>query len=178
MTMSFQNTQWFPTLQRGLPSAAQDTLPNTIAAAWLLLIDGNALLEDFEGAAGTVELTDVLKLRLVELFVEIDLTLDGSGDVDELHFLPLALDFGLHALAHLDGKDISALVALGASETDPHARLQALWDTILDAFPGEVPNPLLADGQGDVLRALQNWSRLCRAAEVDDAFLAPLVQAV
>ncbi|WP_227270856.1 DUF6031 family protein [Roseobacter weihaiensis] len=178
MTLAENDVQWFPVLQRALPAAAQDALPRTIAAAWLLLIDGNALLEDFEGAAGEADLTEVLKLRLAELFVEIDLTLDGANDVDELHFLPLALDFGLHTLGHLDGDKLIALLQFGADESDPHARLLPIWENILDAFPGEVPNPLLADGQGDVLRALQNWSRLCRAAEVDDSFLAPLVQAV
>ena len=153
-------------------------LPNVIAVAWLLLIDGNALLEDFEGAVGEQDLIDLLKVRLIELFVEIDLTLEGAGEIDDIHFLPLALDHGLHAMAHLEGGALCDLVAPGLHEQDPHARLQAIWDAVLAAFPGEVPNPLLADGQGDVLRALQNWSRLCRAADVDDGFLVPLVQAV
>lgn len=178
MTMAQHNITWFPALLRGLASPAQQTLQSTIQTAWLLLIDGNALIEDFEGAAGEKDLVDVLKLRFVELLVEIDFALDGHDGAEEYHFLPTALDSGLHALGHVDGAAIQELLKLGVTETDPHARLQVIWEAIVAAFPGDLPNPLLADGQGDVLRALQNWSRLCRAAEVDDSFLGPLVQAV
>lgn len=169
---------WFPNLNSGLPQPVQTHIEALITAAWKLAVDGRALVEDVEGGEGEQPLVAVLKLRMAEFLVQIDLILRGLVEVDDDHLLSLALEHGLSEVARIDGSELAQVLALGAVDDMPFARISALWNDLLAAFPGEVPNPLRADGQGPILRALRSWSKLCRAARVDDAFLTPLIKAI
>jgi hypothetical protein len=169
---------WFPNLSAGLPSPIATHVEALITAGWTLAIDGRALIEDFEGGAEESSLIDILKLKLIEFLLDIDLILRGVTSIDEEHLLPLALERGLSEVAKLDGAGLVAVVGLDANDDHPNERIHDLWNELLAAFPGEVPNPLLADGQGPLLRALRNWSKLCRAADVTDTFLTKLVKAI
>jgi hypothetical protein len=169
---------WFPNLSAGLPAPAASHAEALINAAWKLAVDGRALIEDFEGGADEPALVGVLKLKLIELIIEIDLNLRGVPGLNEDHLLPLALQRGLSEVALLDGAALVAAIDFGADLQRPDEHIGELWDRLLEAFPGEVPNPLLADGQGPLLRALRNWSKLCRVGQVDDAFLTKLIKAI
>ena len=172
--MTTPDITWFPDFAVGLPSANPAQLDALITAAWKLAIDGRALAEDLEGGADVPSLVAVLKLKLAELLQEIDLDLVAAPDIAEDHLLPLALQRGLAAVAHLDGATLAAVLGLDGRATD----LAAVWTALLDGFPGDVPNPLAPDGQGPALRALRAWSKLCKATERDDAFLKPLIKAI
>jgi hypothetical protein len=169
---------WFPNLSAGLPAPAASHVETLINVAWKLAIDGRALIEDFEGGAGEPALVDVLKLKLIEFLIEIDLNLRGITSLDEDHLLPLALQRGLSEVALLDGAALVAAIGFDGDLQRPDEHVSELWDQLLAAFPGQVPNPLLADGQGPLLRALRNWSKLCRLSQVDDAFLTKLIKAI
>ncbi len=169
---------WFPNLSGGLPFPADTHVEALVTAAWMLAIDGRALIEDFEGGAEEPFLIDTLKFKLIEFLLDIDLTLRGVTNIDEDHLLPLALERGLSEVARLDGAGLAAAVGLDADDDCPSQRIHDLWSELLAAFPAEVPNPLLADGQGPLLRALRNWSKLCRAAEVTETFLTKLIRAI
>ncbi|MCZ0970607.1 DUF6031 family protein [Streptomyces albulus] len=55
--------------------------------------------------------------------------------------------------------------------------IHALWERMLAAFPGELPDRLVAEGQRDMLRTLRVWTRLARSAGLDIGFLAPFMKA-
>jgi hypothetical protein len=169
---------WFPNLSAGLPFPIATHVEALVTAAWTLAIDGRALIEDFEGGAEESFLIDTLKLKLIEFLLDLDLILRGVTNIDEEHLLPLALERGLSEVARLDGAGLVAAIGLGANDDYPNERIHDLWSELLAAFPAEVPNPLLADGQGPLLRALRNWSKFCRAAEVTDTFLTKLIKAI
>jgi hypothetical protein len=169
---------WFPNLEAGLPAPALSHVEAFITTAWKLVIDGRALVEDFEGGAGQPDLVACLRLKLIDLLMELDLELRGVNDMNEDHLLPLALQRGLSEVALLDGPALVAAVGLDADCHEAREHIDKLWERLLAAFPGELPNPLLSDGQGPLLRALRNWSKLCRLGQVDDAFLTKLVKAI
>ena len=176
--METPRIDWMPAVAAGLPLSTTPALEALVTTAWKLAIDGRALVEDFEGAEHA-DLVTVLKLKFLELLADIDLDLRGTGEIEEEHLLPLALEHGLGELARLPGAEVAeALGICEAEEPHPYARIEVEWAALLEAFPGEVPDPLASDGQGPALRALRAWSKLCRKTGVDDAFLIPLMKAV
>lgn len=172
------DVSWFPNLTAGLPAPAHSHVEAIITTAWKLAIDGRALIEDFEGGADQPDLVVALKLKLVDLLMELDLNLRGVDNIEEDHLLPLALQRGLSEIAALDGAELIAAIGLDAEHQPDCRPVNELWESLLAAFPGELPNPLLADGQGPLLRALRSWSKLCRLGKIDDAFLTKLVKAI
>jgi hypothetical protein len=178
MRTSATEISWFPNLQAGLPAPARSHVEAFIVTAWKLVIDGRALLEDFDGGASQPDLVACLKLKLVDLLMELDLELRGVNNMDDDHLLPLAMQRGLSEVALIDGPGLIAAVGLDADRDEVREHVGKLWERLLAAFPGELPNPLLSDGQGPLLRALRNWSKLCRLGQVDDAFLTKLVKAI
>jgi hypothetical protein len=174
MMMPAESAVWFPDLSSGIPHRAVPYLQAIISTAWKLAIDGRALAEDMEGGADEPALLAVLKLKMAELLLEIDLDLRGLGQLDEDHMLPLALERGLSETARISGPELIEALGLAGGQAD----MARLWEEILQAFPGEVPNPLAPEGQGPALRALRAWTKACKAAGVDDAFLVPLIKAI
>jgi hypothetical protein len=169
--------EWFPAIAKGEPYPTEPRIRSLITAVWKLAIDGRALIEDMEGAAGEPQLAAVLKLNFLELLLEIDLELAGSAAIEEEHLLPLALERGLFNIARLEGSRVVDGV-IGDIQTASTDTVMESWAHLLAAFPGEIPNPLLADGQGPLLRSLRNWSKLCRECQIREEFLTPLIKAI
>ncbi|WP_055480121.1 DUF6031 family protein [Sphaerimonospora mesophila] len=160
---------------RGLPGA--QAVEAWATAAWLLAVEGRAYLEDLEGGADQPLLRRVVRIKLLELLYDIDTRLSGTVTIAEEHRLALALEYGLHDLASLDGESLVEVFALAPDDPD-HADglVPQLWERLCAAFPGELPDPLKASGQREILRALRNWSKLCTAAGTEAAFLEPFLK--
>ncbi len=119
--------------------------------------------------------------KLLELLYDIDTRLSGAVPLAEEHQLALALEYGLHDLAELDGPRLVDVFALAADEPDDakapdDGLVPELWERLCAAFPGELPDPLKPSGQREILRALRSWSKLCTAAGTDAAFLEPFLK--
>jgi hypothetical protein len=169
----------FPSARAGRGLPADRAVQAWVTAAWLLAVEGRAYLEDLAGGTDQPQLRQVVRLRLLELLLDIDCRLAGSVPLDEGHRLAVALEYGLHELAELDGADLVGLFALDGEFGAAHegdGQVRALWDRICAAFPGRLPDPLLATGQREILQALRLWSALCTAAGIDAAFLEPLLK--
>ena len=162
---------------RGLPPEAAVRAWATVA--WLMSVDGRAYVEDLDGGVEQPQLRQVVKLRLLELLSEMDTRLTGAEPAAEGHQLALALEYGLHEVCQATGPELAQLFALeqefGGEDTDD-AGVRELWDGLCEAFPGQIPDPLVASGQSEVLRALRDWSKLCTAAGTDAAFLEPFLK--
>ncbi|MFJ8332021.1 DUF6031 family protein [Streptomyces sp. NPDC094437] len=162
---------------RGLPPEAAVQAWATVA--WLMSVDGRAYVEDLDGGVDQPQLRQIVKLRLLELLSEMDTRLTGAEPAGEGHQLALALEYGLHEVCHASGAELAQLFALdeefGGEEAD-ESGVRALWEGLCEAFPGTIPDPLVASGQSEVLRALRDWSKLCTAAGTDAAFLEPFLK--
>jgi hypothetical protein len=169
--------EWFPNIAAGLARPTEPHLRSLITLAWKLAIDGRALIEDMEGALDEPQLMAVLKFKYLELLLDLDLDLGGFSPLGEEHLLPLALERGLCEVARCDGSALAERV-LGDPQSTSATSVMSNWNGLLAAFPGEIPNPLLADGQGPLLRSLRNWSKLCRQCGIDEQFLTPLIKAI
>ncbi|AJK49049.1 DUF6031 family protein [Burkholderia plantarii] len=171
--------RWFPKLAAGQlrPGA---TLAETLASvAWLLMTELQAYIEDLEGAADTPDVVDVLRIKIAELLLDIDYRLSGAIAPDELHGFALCAEYGLSEVAMLPGAEAVRRLGGGAAHDGHDAA--ALIDTLraaLAAFPGELFNPLLPGTQGQVLRTLRAWDKLCRLTGQDASFLAPLMRSL
>lgn len=176
--MTNPNAPVFPSARsgRGLPAAV--AVEAWATAAWLLAVEGRAYLEDLEGAADQPQLRQVVRLRLLELLLHIDYRLSGAVAPGEAHQLALALEYGLHEVAVLSGPQLVELFASDreSCDGDGHDAVTGLWDDLCAAFPGELPDPLRASGQREILRALRAWSKLGAAAGTDVAFLEPFLK--
>lgn len=151
---------------------AERAIEGWMTAAWLLAVEARALLEDHEGGAHQPALRRVVAGRLVEALVRVDAHMRGCADPPDEHQLALGLEHGLQA--PLAAAPARLLELLAGDDAD--AAVVRLWDDVLTAFPGELPDPLQASGQGEMLRALRAWSRACAAAGVDAGFLEPLLK--
>lgn len=146
-------------------------------AAWLLAVEGRAYLEDLAGGSEQPELRQVVGLRLLELLLDVDLLLGGHTAMADGHQLAMALEYGLHEVAELDGDRLLRLFALDEEfGADGGGAVAEFWELLCAAFPGELPNPLLASGQREILQALRDWSRLCTAVGTDAGFLEPFLK--
>ncbi len=184
--------RWFPRLIAGYlhPAAAQaETLASV---AWLVMTEMHAYLEDLEGAVDTPDVVDVLRVKLAELLADLDCRLSGSSTQDELHQLPLLLEYGLTQVAYSSGEDVAHWMGFGARsapsqpagarsnsfDASDARRLIDVFTAMLSTFPGTLFNPLLPGTQGQVLRTLRAWDKMCRLAGRDAAFLIPLMKSL
>ncbi|HEV2371164.1 MAG TPA: DUF6031 family protein [Streptosporangiaceae bacterium] len=171
--------RWFPSARSGRGLAPEHAVRAWSTAAWLLAVEGRAYLEDMAGGVDQPELRWIVRLRLAELLLDIDLLLGGYAAIQDGHQLAMALEYGLHTVAEVDGPRLVSLFALGGGPGGPahgDGAVPQLWEELCAAFPGRLPNPLLASGQREILRALRYWSKLCTAAGTDAAFLEPFLK--
>jgi hypothetical protein len=169
----------FPSARSGRGLPAGQAVEAWATAAWLLAVEGRAYLEDLEGGAEQPQLRHVVRLKLLELLLDIDTRLSGAVPVAEEHRLALALEYGLHDLAELDGDQLARMFALDQgleSEVPGDGLVRELWQLLCAAFPGELPDPLQPSGQREIILALRYWSKLCTAAGTDASFLEPFLK--
>lgn len=142
--------------------------------AWLLAVEGRAYLEDIEGGGRQPQMLAVVKLRMLELLADLDARLAGSCPPAEDHLLALALEYGVDEMIRLDGPQLLECLDLRDGLLDEHGDpegIRRLFQRLLDDFPGELPNPLVPAGQGEVLAAMQTWSRLGAELGIDISHL-------
>jgi hypothetical protein len=145
-----------------------------------MAVDGRAFIEDLEGAAEQPELVAVLRWRLAEFFLELDLILQGACPVEDWHHAAIALEHGLSEIADVDGHELVAQCGLGDTGRSAESALELFrfWEGLVAAFPGRLPDPLQPAGQSELLRALRHWSKLCDAVGIPADFLQSLLQDV
>lgn len=153
------------------------------SVAWLVMTELQAYVEDLQGAADSHEVIDVLRVKLAELLLEIDCRLAGATVPDELHRLPLFVEYGLADVVMVPGEQAAGWIGFDkpldrSVPSADAATLIDLFNEMLASFPGDLFNPLLPGTQGQVLRTLRNWDKLCRLAGRDAAFLAPLMRSL
>jgi hypothetical protein len=171
--------RWFPRLRIGVAASAAAHVETLVSVSWLLMTEVHAYLEDISGAPDDDDLQQALALRLAELVIALDLRLRGEPEMDEIHHLPLLLEHGLTDVAHLAGHEAVDALSLATAQAPGRAeRLTRTYQGMLASFPAQLFNPLLPQAQGQVLRTLRTWSRLCSAAGTDPAFLAPLMRSL
>lgn len=169
----------FPGVRAGRALPPETAVRAWATAAWLMSVDGRAYVEDLDGGVEQPQLRQVVKLRLLELLYELDTRLTGAEPAGDGHLLALSLEYGLSEVCRATGPELAELFTLdeefGGDDVDDRA-VRELWEGLFDAFPGRVPDPLVASGQSEVIRALRNWSKLCSAAGTDAAFLEPFLK--
>ncbi|WP_321817258.1 MULTISPECIES: DUF6031 family protein [unclassified Paraburkholderia] len=173
---------WFPRLAAGQVRAAASLAETLASVAWLLMTELQAYLEDLEGASGTADVVDVLRIKIAELLKDIDHRLSDAASPDELHAFALCAEYGLSDAASLPGAAALRMLGIGDAnasiEAGDAAPLISRLGEALAAFPGELFNPLLPGTQGPVLRTLRTWDKLCRLTGTDASFLAPLMKSL
>ncbi len=170
----------FPAVRGGHAMPGPQAVEAWVQAAWLMLAEGRAYLEDLEGGSEQPQMQQAAKLRFLEQLLDIDQRLAGRAPVDDAHCLAMALEYGMHEVVQASGPDLIEVFALDeefGGDSCRVDRIQVLWDRLLEAFPGELPDRLVAEGQRDMLRTLRVWARLARAAGLDIGFLAPFMKA-
>ena len=147
-------------------------LEGWLASSWLLAVELSSLVQDVEGRNIDPSLVEAVKLRMVEVLLQVEERMTGQVETKGIHALPQALESGFREILHLPADAIPAAFSLGTPDA---TRLHRLWRGLLDAFPGELPDTVVASGQGAVLRALRDWSKVSEAAGIDSSFLTPLL---
>jgi hypothetical protein len=165
----------FPSVRAGRGRSPDAAVEAWVTAGWLLAVEGRAYLEDLAGGTDQPDLRQAVRLKLLDLLCDVDHRLTGT-DVVGGHQLALALEYGLREVAVLSGGQVVDLFGPDGTDDPDELRLVAFWAAVCAAFPGELPDPLQPSGQGQILRALRNWSKLCAATGSDAGFLEPLVK--
>lgn len=150
-----------------------------LEVAWLMLAEGRAYIEDLEGGVEQPQMQQAAKIRLLEQLSDIDGRLAGRVPAGDGHELALALEYGMSELADVSGDRLAEIFGLHETLGGPScdvAGVMALWQRLLDGFPGGLPDRLVAQGQRDMLVTLQTWARLARAAGLDVGLLTPFMK--
>ncbi|MEU6662609.1 DUF6031 family protein [Streptomyces sp. NPDC046821] len=170
----------FPSVRAGHVMAGPQAVEVWVQAAWLMLAEGRAYIEDLEGGGEQPQMQQAAKLRFLEQLLDIDQRLAGRVAVDDAHCLALALEYGMREVVDATGPELASVFGLheefGGDSCEVDG-IHALWERLLDAFPGELPDRLVAEGQRDMLRTLRVWAELARGAGLDIGFLAPFMKA-
>lgn len=168
--------RWFPRLKAGYRFAAGVHVTSTISAAWLLMTELRAYIEDLVGARDIPDAAALIKIKIAELLVQVDCVLGGVAVPQEMHRLPLLMAFGLCDVAALDGARASRLLGLDVPTDAPEVdRLIATLEDLLQAFPSDLVDALQPQNQGQVLRFLRQANKACQGVGCDAGFLAPLM---
>lgn len=168
-----------PSLRAGWALPAERAVQAWIETAWLLLAEGRAYIEDLEGGIGQPQMRQAARLRLLEQLADIDQRLCGRDPSGDAHCLALAMEYGMHSLVSASGRELIEVFGLreefGADDCAVEA-VFVLWERLLAAFPGDLPDRLVAQGQRDLLATVRVWARLARAAGLDIGFLTPFLK--
>lgn len=170
----------FPSVRAGHAMPSQAAVEAWVQAAWLMLAEGRAYIEDLEGGAEQPQMQQAAKLRLLEQLLDVDHRLAGRQPVDDAHCLALALEYGMHEVMDATGPQLAAVFGLDEELGGGTCRVDdiyVLWQRLLEGFPGELPDRLVAEGQRDMLRTVRVWARLAREADLDIGFLASSIKA-
>jgi Family of unknown function (DUF6031) len=170
----------FPSVRGGHAMPGPQAVEAWVVAAWLMLAEGRAYVEDLIGGVDQPQMRQAVKLRFLEQLFDIDRRLAGQAPVDDAHCLAMALEYGMREVVEASGPDLVQVFNLTeefGGDTCRVGEIHVLWERLLEAFPGELPDRLVADGQRDMLRTLRVWARLARAAGLDIGFLAPFMKA-
>ncbi|NDZ78898.1 hypothetical protein G3I19_10240 [Streptomyces sp. SID10853] len=170
----------FPSVTTGHAMPSAQGVAAWVQAAWLMLAEGRAYVEDLEGGEEQPQMQQAVKLRFLEQLLDIDLRLAGRVPVDDAHCLAVALEYGMTEVLGASGTDLVEVFGLeeefGGDECQVGS-VYPLWERLLAAFPGELPDRLVAEGQRDMLLTLRTWAELARRAGLDIGFLAPFMKA-
>jgi Family of unknown function (DUF6031) len=169
----------YPGLRGGHARDSATTVAVWLPVAWLMLAEGRAYIEDLEGGAAQPQMRQAAKLRLLEQLADIDNRLAGREPVADAHCLALALEYGMHELVDASGPELAEIFGLHeelGGESCSVDAVRVLWDRLLDGFPGELPDRLVAQGQRDMLRTLRDWAALARSAGLDVGLLTPFMK--
>ncbi|MFF3291678.1 DUF6031 family protein [Streptomyces sp. NPDC003023] len=170
----------FPSVRAGHVMAGPQAVEAWVQAAWLMLAEGRAYVEDLEGGTEQPQMQQAAKLRFLEQLLDIDQRLAGRVAVDDAHCLALALEYGMREVVDATGPELAEVFALHeefGGDSCAVGQVHVLWERLLEAFPGQLPDRLVAEGQRDMLLTLRVWARLARAAGLDIGFLAPFMKA-
>jgi hypothetical protein len=170
----------YPGLRAGHGRDSAEAVSRWLAVAWLMLAEGRAYAEDLEGGAGQPQMRQAAKLRFLEQLVDIDNRLAGRTPVADAHCLALALEYGTHELVDASGTELAEIFGLPGEEFGGEEcavdEIFVLWERLLEGFPGELPDRLVAQGQRDMLRTLRVWAELARSAGLDVGLLTPFMK--
>lgn len=84
--------RWFPRLTGGVGVEGNSMARAIVSAAWLVMSELYAYLEDLEGAMDAPDASVLIKVKIAELLVQIDCTLGRTAVLDEEHRLPWLLE--------------------------------------------------------------------------------------
>ncbi|MCT9008513.1 DUF6031 family protein [Streptomyces sp. NPDC054766] len=168
-----------PGVRAGHVLPAAHAVETWVQVAWLMLAEGRAYVEDLEGGVEQPQMQQSAKLRLLEQLADIDQRLAGRVPSGDAHCLALALEYGLHELVGASGPELVEIFGLDEEFGADSCRVDqifVLWERLLEEFPGELPDRLVAQGQRDMLVTLRAWAGLARGAGLDIGFLTPFIK--
>lgn len=169
----------YPGLRAGHGKDSADAVTTWLVVAWLMLAEGRAYIEDLEGGVAQPQMQQAAKLRMLEQLADIDNRLAGRAPVADAHCLAVALEYGTHELVDASGPELAEIFGLDeefGGDTCAVDGIFALWRRLLDDYPGELPDRLVAQGHRDMLRTLQDWAALARSAGLDVGLLTPFLK--
>lgn len=171
----------YPTRKMGIKHPVKQEVYALANVAFRLAIDVRAFLEDVDGGADFPHYLKNLKLRLLEMLMELNLLLSYDNTMSEDHYAALALEYGVGEVAGLSGGELVDTFGLLDGFADESVDMEgvvSLFNRLIDEFPGEIPDPLVPKGQRHLLNALRNWDKICRANGVDTQFIEDLMKEV
>ena len=171
---------YFPGLMLGSARWSPIHVRNLLIATWHLMISGRTFIEDAEAAVGSPEYLLMLKMGLAETVFSIDCLLKGAEPPYDVHRLALFYELGLSEVLDASPVEAQCLLALDRNDggRDEFDDIERFWNELHDAFPAELPNPLVAGGQADLLRTLRAWSTILEVCEIDGSFLSKLFKSL
>ena len=169
----------YPGLRAGHGTATPDAVRTWLQVAWLMLAEGRAYVEDLEGGTSQPQMQQAAKLRMLEQLVDVDNRLAGRVAAADGHCLALGLEYGLSELAGTTGEELGDIFGVDEEFGGDSCRVDEiflLWQRLLDGFPGELPDRLVAQGQRDMLLTLRKWAELARSAGLDVGLLTSFMK--
>ncbi|HET8641155.1 MAG TPA: DUF6031 family protein [Pseudonocardiaceae bacterium] len=169
----------YPGLRAGHGRASADAVTCWLVVGWLMLAEGRAYVEDLQGGTEQPRMRQAAKLRLLELLVDIDNRLAGRAPLADAHCLAVGLEYGTHELIAASGTELAEIFGLDGEfggDTCAVDEILTLWERLVDEYPGELPDRLVAQGHRDLLLALRAWAALARSVGLDVGLLTPFLK--
>jgi hypothetical protein len=148
-------------------------LRGAVELYWTALADFQNVLEDINGADGRQEYVWGLRLKLLIELHRMDAALGGHPTAMPGHMVAFVLDQGAPRLG-LSAKEVQIAVQMDSSDNDLRllAALGDFVEQVLARLPGRIPPAQSPNGQREVIRAMQAWSKIATARVEDLQFLA------
>ena len=152
-----------------IPSSlsAKDTVEIIVKILKIIAIYWYSFLEDLEGARNRPDLRYCVTVMLIETLVQTEMLMEPNQnqDLEEEHYLAVALENGLTNVINCTGSDIIRDFHLDSLDGDS-SEIVALCKNMIRGLSEYIPDPMKSSNSLEFIKSMADWVRAMRQAGV------------